>query len=437
MTNSHSKVDSTTADEGTLNTLYAASFTHLLSAVVLMQSTLGLVTKQCGGESTKVVSTLQFMASSSAASELLLNPLLGTLSDRIGRKNALTLVPIISLLCRYSVLKNPGSMKALYASRIFASALLPAFFTLVSIVATDVYGQHPNRKVKFMKKEMRQGIVMAVGIVVGSILAGKLTAKSVVLPFKVSVMLSALTVMLIQFFCRETIAQKATKPLSLANFNPFSFLTLFTRQGLPKVESPPQLEPVAKRKARKNLRRLYITKALQSIPAFMPPDIPQMYCRSRFGWGPEQIGKYFAVIGVSSFLGHMVSPKFQAACGEHATLASHMAAFFGSTLQGMAFNSSMLYASVGFSMLGVGAPTRVGGAIAEIEGSQGTLMSYQQSAQANMVTVMKIVSSSLHGRLLKKGMAAKAEGTEWMIGLPYLANALIHILAQLAFSGVR
>ena len=90
-----------------------------------------------GGDVMQTASMLSRYAALGGAAEFLLNPVIGRMSDRFGRRPMLLTSPVTCALLRGLVFAFPGSSTLIMIERMLSSAVVTGFFTTMRAMLND------------------------------------------------------------------------------------------------------------------------------------------------------------------------------------------------------------------------------------------------------------------------------------------------------------
>ena len=104
---------------------------------LLNQSRPLLVNQITNGDATRTATLLARFAGLGGAAEFILNPIMGRLSDRFGRRPLLLLSPITCAALRALVFLVPGSTTVIMIERMLSSAVVTGFFSTMTAMLND------------------------------------------------------------------------------------------------------------------------------------------------------------------------------------------------------------------------------------------------------------------------------------------------------------
>lgn len=219
------------------------------------------------------------LATSFAVMQFLFGPIIGSLSDRFGRRPILLLSLLIMSL-DYLVMAIAPTIWLLLAARIVAGIAAATYSTATAYIA-DITPPE--------KRGARFGLIGAcfgVGFVAGPLIGGLLAAIDLHAPFYAAAALALANLIFGYFVLPETVTDATRRPFSLARANPLGALRAVSR--LPGV------------------RRVLICFLILGIAMNVYPSIWAYYGQARFGWDSTMVGISLAIYGISFAVGQAV-----------------------------------------------------------------------------------------------------------------------------------
>eukprot|EP00421_Protoceratium_reticulatum_P049106 CAMPEP_0168453060 /NCGR_PEP_ID=MMETSP0228-20121227/49488_1 /TAXON_ID=133427 /ORGANISM="Protoceratium reticulatum, Strain CCCM 535 (=CCMP 1889)" /LENGTH=450 /DNA_ID=CAMNT_0008467759 /DNA_START=32 /DNA_END=1384 /DNA_ORIENTATION=+ len=186
---------------------------------------------QFQGDISKVAVKMATMTSMSGAVEFFANPILGKLSDALGRKAFLMLGPIVNIFTYMLVWSNPSVATMWLQSLIGVSLNTFSGTTCTMASLSDMYSSTPQEFALAMGGLMNP---VGIGLIIGPLLGSRCVRAS---GQHRAAFLGAAIVTAVQllnvFRLEETLIKSKLKPfrLSFADLNPASFLRLFQQKG--------------------------------------------------------------------------------------------------------------------------------------------------------------------------------------------------------------
>jgi DHA1 family tetracycline resistance protein-like MFS transporter len=200
-------------------------------------------------------------------------PLLGTLSDRFGRRPVL-LLSIFGLGLDFLLMAFSSSLWMLVIARIIGG-ITGASFTVAAAYIADVTTEE-NRS----KGLGAIGAAFGMGFICGPVLGGVLGGIDVRYPFYVAAGLSLLNWLYGYFVLPESLPLEKRSTVSLRKANPFVAL-----RGLSRM---------------RDVGGLIWVFAFTVLGQFILQTIWVLYTAMRFGWGPRQNGISLFVVGLTA-----------------------------------------------------------------------------------------------------------------------------------------
>jgi DHA1 family tetracycline resistance protein-like MFS transporter len=320
------------------------------------------------------------------------SPLLGRLSDRVGRRPVL----LVSLACSvlsYLWLAWAPALWMLFAARLLAGAGAGNIAAAQAYIA-DV--TPPEKRAKGMGMiGAAFGLGFTVGPAIGGLLAGSdPTTAALARPAFLAAALSAVAFVITAARLKESLPPEA--------------------RGA--KDRPGRIALLQSAVARPTLGRLVLLFFI-TIAAFAGMETTfALWAHDKFGWGPEQIGWIFFYVGIllAALQGGAIG-KLAARFGE-ARLVTAGAAFIGLGLLGLAFANSLVAVLVVNGLLAIGMGMlnpSVTSLVSRVAGSdeRGGIMGVAQSASS----LARILGPALAGAVF----------TLWGRNAPFYVGALL------------
>ena len=234
------------------------------------------------------------LASIFALMQFLFGPLLGTLSDRVGRKPVI-LISLIVMVGYYLIMAVAQTVWLLLIGRIVGGITAATHATASAYVA-DISTSE--------EKAARFGLVGAafgMGFVLGPVLGGLLGEFGPRAPFYAAAALAALNALSCAIWLRESVTDDIRQNFDWRRANPFGAFQALAKLG--------------------GLRDMFIVFLLYSIGTAIYAAIWPFFTEVRFDWSPGMIGISLTIYGVCFAVvqGALVKP-FIARFGERRTL---------------------------------------------------------------------------------------------------------------------
>ena len=219
------------------------------------------------------------LSASFAIMQFLFGPVIGSLSDRFGRRPVLILSLLVMSL-DYLVLALAPTIWLLLAARIVSGITAATYSTATAVIADLTPPDERGRRFGLI------GAGFGVGFVLGPLIGGALAGIDTRAPFWVAAALAAGNMAFGLLTFRESLAPENRRPFRLWSSNPLAALTAALRQ--------PALRPAL-------LTFLILGIAMNVYPVIWPYFGP-----ARFGWSTQMVGLSLALYGLCFAAGQML-----------------------------------------------------------------------------------------------------------------------------------
>lgn len=259
-----------------------------------------------------------YFISSYAVMQFFASPVLGSLSDRFGRRPVL-LVSLAGTALDYLMMAFAPNLILLFIGRMI-SGLSGASFTVATSYIADV-SDDSNRAANFGLI----GAAFGIGFIIGPMLGGFLGQWGPTFPFIGAAILNLLNFAFGLFVLPESLPPESRRPFGATGLNPFL--------SLKKVLRP---SPIL---------ILIGAYGLQMLSSQVHPSIWVLYTEHRFEWTPFHVGLSLAFVGltaviVQGYLARLLIPRL----GEERALRVGIAVELTSyLLYALAFQGWMVY----------------------------------------------------------------------------------------------
>ena len=231
------------------------------------------------------------LATSFAVMQFLFGPILGSLSDRFGRRPVL-LVSLAVMVADYLVMAVAQTIWLLLAARVVAGVTSATYSTATAYIADITPPEQRGARFGLI------GAGFGVGFVLGPMIGGLLAGIDTRAPFYAAAGLAAANLVFGALILPETVTDATRRPFSLRRANPLGALRAVSR--LPGV--------------RLTLACFLILGIAMNVYA----SVWAYFGQARFGWDSTMVGLSLAVYGISFALGQalLVGPMIRR-WGEH------------------------------------------------------------------------------------------------------------------------
>ncbi len=213
-----------------------------------------------------------FLATTFAVMQFIFGPIVGSLSDRFGRRPVL-LVSLLVMCVDYLVMAVAGTIWLLLLTRVIGGITAATQSTATAYVA-DITPPE--------KKAARFGLVGAafgVGFVLGPVIGGLLGELGTRAPFYAAAALAGANAIFGWLVLPETVTERTRRPFRLARANPFGAFRGIT--ALPGVG------------------RFLSLFFLYEFAFIVYPAVWAYFGKEAFGWSPGMVGASLALFGIA------------------------------------------------------------------------------------------------------------------------------------------
>ena len=302
-----------------------AAVTFIFVTVLLDMIALGvmipvlpnLVKQFEGGDTVRAAQVIGVFGMIFAAMQFFFSPIMGSLSDRYGRR-PIILLSNVGLGLDYILMALAPNMHWLFAGRVIAG------ITAASVTCAGAYIADVTPPEKRAAAYGLFGAAFGIGFVIGPAAGGLLGGIDPRLPFWVSAGLSLANAIYGMFVLPESLPLSARSPFSWAKSNPLTSFGLLRRTS--------------------QLLRLGIVTLVADLAHVVLPSVFVLYAGYRYGWNERQVGLTLAWVGVCSIItqGVLVKPIIEK-LGERGGLVTGLVfgmlgfVWFGLATQGWMF----------------------------------------------------------------------------------------------------
>jgi MFS transporter, DHA1 family, tetracycline resistance protein len=349
------------------------------------------------------------LATSYAVMQFLFGPVLGSLSDRFGRRPIL-LGSLAVMVAGYLAMALAPTMWLLLAARVVAGITAATHATAGAFIADITAPQDRARRFGLI------GAGFGVGFVLGPMIGGLLATIDTRAPFYAAAAMAAANLILGALVLPETVTQANRRAFTLTRANPFGALWAVTRL--------------------KALRLPLATFLLLSIAMNVYPTIWAYFGPARFGWSTAMVGISLAIYGICFATGQalLVGPLIR-------WLGEHRAAYWGLWVDVVTLTGLGLVTSGALALM-ITPITALGGVVTPAlqailsrqtpENAQGELQGVLASLNAIAMITAPLVMTQTFAAFTAPGAPVYAPGAPFL-----LAAALIVVAIALHVAGRR
>ncbi len=328
--------------------------------------------------------------------QFLCMPLLGALSDRVGRRPVLILSSA-GMSLNFLLTAWAPTLLWLFAGRVIGGACSASMST-ASAYASDVSSTENRSKTFGMI-----GAAFGLGFICGPMIGGLLGSINYHLPFYVGAALCAGNALFGYLFVPESLPRERRNTFSFARANPFASMARLFKRG--------------------DIAGLIIVFALTSFAGYLLHSVWVLYAHFKFGWGPRENGIALFCVG-------LVTAVVQAA------LLSRMIKVFGEVRlvmiglisgtivyvgYGLSTEGWMFYVLILSNIFAFAAGPAMQGIISKATDpkEQGSLMGSLQSLGSLGIIIAPIVGTQT------LAVVTHFPTNDWRIGAPFYLAAIL------------
>lgn len=357
------------------------------------------------GDAAATAQTMGAMSTTAASIEFLLNPVLGRLSDKYGRKPFLLMSTCVNAFLHSLVCAFPGSLPINILDRSISGAMIFCFFNPMGAGLQDLFAGNLQ---KLGAIGAKMGAHFGMGFALGPLLGSKLGGGKA---FGVSALMFAATAASIQVGFEETLPVERRKEFEISAANPFSFLRLFSTKAMAQLSTVMGFGSFAE------YANIY--------------DINFLFMNKVMDYGQKEVGLFAAGFGCTQIAGGIFGKKVITSFGlVQSTMLANFAYIAGFGLLGTAKGIKQLVLALFCLTWGHGRSGYPGSLLSEHATKMGMGRGEIAGATANFMAVLKIIAPTAYGRLF----AWATSGGRNMPGLPYFVICMFVAAAQMTFS---
>jgi DHA1 family tetracycline resistance protein-like MFS transporter len=329
--------------------------------------------------------------------QFLFMPMVGALSDRIGRRPVL-LYSMGGMCINFLATAWAPNLACLFIGRVIGGAS-SASMSVASAYASDV--STPENRAKSFGKI---GAAFGFGFICGPILGGLLGNVGLHLPFYVAAALSAANFVYGFVAVPESLPRERRTPFQWARINPFGALLRLVR--------------------RTDIRGLIIVYTLVSFAQMMLQSTWVLFTTFRFGWTPRDNGIALFCVGVCSIVmqAGLLAPLIRRFGEVRLAMIGVTSGAITYLLYALATQGWMMYVLILCNLLSFAAGPALQGILSKSSSNrvQGELMGSLQSISSVGLVIMPLVGTVL------LGAASHLPPQDWRVGGPFfLCSAML------------
>ncbi len=226
-----------------------------------------------GGTEAEAAPIVAALQSTFFVMSFLFAPMLGVLSDRVGRRPVI-LIALLGSAIDYLAMALAPTITILFITRII-NGLSGASFTVANAYVADVTPHHKRAAAFGM-----MGAAFGIGFVIGPIIGGSLGAINIRLPFFVAAGMTLLNWLYGLLVVPESLSKENRAPFNIHRANPIG--AFYRLKKYPLVMG------------------MAVALFLLNMAQFALHATWALYTEHRYGWNPRDIGFSLAAVGVGA-----------------------------------------------------------------------------------------------------------------------------------------
>jgi MFS transporter, DHA1 family, tetracycline resistance protein len=339
------------------------------------------------------------MAATFGLMQFICMPILGALSDKIGRRPVL-IFSSAGMAANFLVTAWAPTLAILFIGR-FIGGACSASMSTASAYASDISAPENRAKTFGMI-----GAAFGLGFICGPMIGGLLGEISYHLPFYVGAALCLATAVFGYFFVPESLPKDKRNPFSLAKANPFT--------------------SVARLFGRRDIGGLIIVFALTTFPQMLLQSVWVLFTNFKFGWGPKENGVLLFCVGLSAAVVQaLLLQRLIKTFGEvRLSLIGLVSATLAYLAYALATQGWMFYAIVCMNLLAFAAGPAMQSIVSKATDpkEQGALMGSLQSLGSIAVVLGPLVGTQL------LAVVSHYPAGDWRIGAPFFLACALQLI---------
>lgn len=382
-----------------------SAFLMAVSIAICVPARAPLVLGLKKGNAAETAKTMGMMSTTAAAIEFLLNPVLGRLSDKYGRKPFLIMATSVNAFLHSLVALFPGNLTINIVDRSISGAMIFCFMNPIGAALQDLFVPHSMAKIGVVGAKLGSyfGLGFALGPLIGSKLGGGKAFAASALGF-------AATAASVNATFEETLPLEKRKEFDIKAANPFNFLRLFGNQVMSDLMATIGFGSFAE------YANIY--------------DINFLFLKTVLGYGQNEVGLFATGFGCTQIAGGIIGKELIPKFGQSTYTAIGNAAY----MAGFAFIASckskaQLVLGLLCLMFGHGRSAYPGTLLVNQATQLGMGRGEIGAAQGNFLAILKIIAPVFYGRVFAWGTSNGRN----IPGLPYFIICAFLAAAQASF----
>lgn len=388
--------------QAALNFIFFTILLDVLSLGLLIPVLPTLIEKEfVGGDTVRAVQISGWFGTTWALMQFIFSPLMGSLSDKFGRRSVI-LISCIGLGLDYILMALSPNLWWLFIGRVLSGITAASFSTAAAYVA-DIT---PPEK-RAASYGMYVGAAFGLGFVLGPAIGGLLGGISLRLPLWCAAGLTLVNGMYGFFILPESLPPERRSSFSWRKANPLGSLKLLRSQ--------------------RELLSLALVFLIYQIAHQVFQSVFVLYGSHRYGWSPEIVGLTLTAVGVlavimQAFIVRRTAPIL----GEwRMVMIALVAGGLGYAIYGLAPSGAIFCIAIPvFSLVGYFSPGLQALMTRRVPAdSQGQL----QGANSSIMGIAGMIGPGIFSAVFS--WAVRTESTVGMPGAPFYVAAALHCVA--------
>jgi MFS transporter, DHA1 family, tetracycline resistance protein len=361
-----------------------------------------LIEQFAGGNASSASFTYGLLGALYALMQFIFAPVLGSLSDRYGRRPVI-LISLLGLGLDYILLATAQSLPLFFIGRTIAG------ITGASITAASAYIADVSPPEKRAQNFGLIGAAFGLGFILGPALGGLLGGVGLRVPFMVAAGLTLLNFLYGLFVLPESLKPENRRNFSWARANPVGSLLSLSRY------------PVVLSLAGSIFLNNLAQNALQSTWV--------LYTGYRYGWTVTQTGISLAVVGLTAAIvqGGLVRVLIPKLGEKRAIIIGQAISAVAFLFYGLAPEGWMLYVILFFGSLGgIGGPATQGMISRSVEANEQGAVQGSLSSLTSLTGILgPLIATAAFGYFTSPKAPVQIPGIAFFIGCAFIVIALL------------
>lgn len=344
-----------------------------------------------------------------ALMQFLVSPLLGAISDFLGRR-AILLVSLFIAALDYLLMAYAPTLEILFIGRVIAG-LTGANITVAMAYVADVSSEE-NRSKNFGLV----GAAFGLGFIIGPALGGWVGIYGKEYPFVLAAALNGVNFLFGLFILPESLTKEKRQEFKFYKINPLYSLGKALRNS--------------------HLASLMLVVFILQLAGQTHPSIWTLYTESRFQWSSAQVGLSLAIVGLLSAISQgYLTGKIVPRIGEYKTVYwGILGEAISFTLFGLAYQGWMMYFVLLFSSIFWACQPALQSLVTNCgnESEQGEL----QGSIVSLTSLASIITPIVVTQLFAK-FSNTSESSYYIPGAPYYFAGIICFIGWLIFIKIK